>query len=106
VREYANGKPAADWPVGEFMVPVDTVLKAQFITAAAAARQMLKHGSGVIIFLTGSPARPHTPATSGIGAAFGAVENLTRHLANSARPACEWFVCGPPQTPARARSRT
>jgi NAD(P)-dependent dehydrogenase (short-subunit alcohol dehydrogenase family) len=51
--EYANGKPAVDLPVEEFMVPVDTVLKAQFITASAAARQMLRQGSGVIIFLTG-----------------------------------------------------
>jgi hypothetical protein len=48
---------------------------------------MLRQGSGVIIFLTGSPARPHTPATSGIGAAFGAVENLTRHMAIELSPA-------------------
>jgi 3-oxoacyl-[acyl-carrier protein] reductase len=48
--EYANGKHAVDLPADEFMVPVDTVLKAQFITAAAAARQMLRQGSGVIIF--------------------------------------------------------
>jgi NAD(P)-dependent dehydrogenase (short-subunit alcohol dehydrogenase family) len=84
--EYAAGKPAVNLPVEEFMVPVDTVLKAQFITAAAAARQMLRQGSGVIIFLTGSPALPHTPATSGIGAAFAAIENLT-WPSNSARPA-------------------
>jgi 3-oxoacyl-[acyl-carrier protein] reductase len=45
-REYATGKPAADLPVEEFMVPVNTVLKAQFITAAAAARQMLRQDSG------------------------------------------------------------
>src|SRR5215469_16310456 len=56
---YANGKLAVDVPLDEFMVPVETVLKAQFLTARAAARQMLKQGSGVIIFLTGSPSRPH-----------------------------------------------
>jgi NAD(P)-dependent dehydrogenase (short-subunit alcohol dehydrogenase family) len=52
-----TAKHAADLPADEFMVPADTVLRAQFITAAAAARQMLRQGSGVIIFLTGSPAR-------------------------------------------------
>jgi 3-oxoacyl-[acyl-carrier protein] reductase len=103
-REYATGKPAADLPVEEFMVPVNTVLKAQFITAAAAARQMLRQDSGVIIFLTGSPARPHTPATAGIGAAFGAVENLTRHLAIELSPAGVRVVCL--RTSANPDSRT
>jgi NAD(P)-dependent dehydrogenase (short-subunit alcohol dehydrogenase family) len=104
VREYANGKSAADLPVDEFMVPLETVLKAQFITASAAARQMLKQGSGVIMFLTGSPARPHTPATSGIGAAFGAVENLTRHMAIELSPAGVRVVCL--RTAANPDSRT
>jgi len=104
VADYANGKPAVDLPVEEFMVPVDTVLKAQFITAAAAARHMLRQGSGVIMFLTGSPARPHTPATAGIGAAFGAVENLTRHLAIELSPAGVRVVCL--RTAANSDSRT
>jgi NAD(P)-dependent dehydrogenase (short-subunit alcohol dehydrogenase family) len=104
VSEYASGKRAVDLPVDEFMVPVDTVLKAQFITARVAARQMLRQGSGVIIFLTGSPARPHTPATSGIGAAFGAVENLTRHLAIELSPAGVRVVCL--RTAANPDSRT
>jgi NAD(P)-dependent dehydrogenase (short-subunit alcohol dehydrogenase family) len=101
--ECANGKHAVDLPVDEFMVP-DTALRAQFITAPAAARQMLRQGSGVIIFLTGSPARPHTPATSGIGAAFGAVENLTRHMAIELSPAGVRLVCGDPS--AKPDSRT
>jgi len=86
------------------MVPVETVLKAQFISASAAARQMLRQGSGVIIFLTGSPARPHTPATAGIGAAFGAVENLTRHMAIELSPAGVRVVCL--RTSANPDSRT
>jgi NAD(P)-dependent dehydrogenase (short-subunit alcohol dehydrogenase family) len=102
--EYATGKPAVDLPVDEFMVPVDTVLKANFITASAAARQMLKQGSGVIIFVTGSPAKPHTPATSGIGAAFGAIENLTRSMAIELSPAGVRVVCL--RTSANPDSRT
>jgi NAD(P)-dependent dehydrogenase (short-subunit alcohol dehydrogenase family) len=104
VREYANGTLAVDVPIDEFMVPVETVLKAQFITARAAARQMLKQGSGVIIFLTGSPSRPHSPSTSGIGAAFGAVENLTRQLAIELSPAGVRVVCL--RTAANPDSRT
>ena len=42
---------------------------------------MVPQGSGVIIFLTGSAARPHLAGSSGIGAAFGGIENLTRTMA-------------------------
>jgi 3-oxoacyl-[acyl-carrier protein] reductase len=78
---YGNGKPMVQLPVEEFMTALDTVVRSHFITARAAARHMLAQGSGVIIFLTGSPARPHGPGTSSIGAAFGAIENLTRTMA-------------------------
>jgi NAD(P)-dependent dehydrogenase (short-subunit alcohol dehydrogenase family) len=80
ITEYGNGKPAVDLPVAEFTV-AQTVLTSQFITARGAARRMVPQGSGVIIFLTGSPARPHIPGASGIGAAFGGIENLMRAMA-------------------------
>jgi len=92
-REYANGRNAVDLAIDEFMLPVSTVLKSQFITARAAARHMLQQRAGVIIFLTGSPAHPHIPGASGIGAAFGAVENLMRHLALELSPAGVRVVC-------------
>ena len=80
ITEYGNGKPAVDLPVAEFMV-AQTVLTSQFITARGAARRMAPQGSGVVIFLTGSPARPHGPGASGIGAAFGGIETLMRTMA-------------------------
>jgi len=58
----------------------------------------------VIIFLTGSPAKPHTPGTSGIGAAFAAVENLTRTLAIELGPSGVRVVCL--RTAANPDSRT
>jgi NAD(P)-dependent dehydrogenase (short-subunit alcohol dehydrogenase family) len=58
----------------------------------------------VIIFLTGSPAKPHTPGASGIGAAFGAVENLTRTLALELGPSGLRVVCL--RTAANPDSRT
>jgi len=92
-REYANGKNAVALTIDEFILPVTTVLKSQFITARAAARHMLEQRSGVIIFLTGSPARPHIQGASAIGAAFGAVENLMRHLALELSPTGVRVVC-------------
>jgi NAD(P)-dependent dehydrogenase (short-subunit alcohol dehydrogenase family) len=79
--------------IEEFMTPVNTVLRSCFITARAAARQMREQGSGVIIFVTGSPARPHDPGMSAIGAAFGAVENLTRSMALELGTAGVRVVC-------------
>src|SRR5262249_39886747 len=75
-KEDGNGKNAVDLPVEEFMVPLATMVRSRFITARAAARRMVKQRSGVIIFVTGSPARAHVPGATAIGAAFGAIENL------------------------------
>jgi 3-oxoacyl-[acyl-carrier protein] reductase len=80
ISEYGNGKSAVDLPIDEFTSAVG-VLISQFLTARVAARHMLTRGMGVIIFLTGSPARPHTLGTTGIGAAFGAIENVMRTMA-------------------------
>jgi 3-oxoacyl-[acyl-carrier protein] reductase len=104
VSEYGNGKHAVDLSVEEFVVPVNTVLKSQFVTARAAARRMVTAGAGVVIFLTGSPAKPHGPGTTAIGAAFGAIENLTRTMAIELGPAGVRVVCL--RTAANPDSRT
>jgi 3-oxoacyl-[acyl-carrier protein] reductase len=103
-REYGNGKHAANLNVDEFMVPLTTVVKSQFITARAAARQMMKQHSGVIIFLTGSPARGHVQGATAIGAAFGAIESLTENLATELGPVGIRVVCL--RTTANTDSRT
>lgn len=92
-REYGNTKLAVDLPVDQFMVPLQTMLKSRFITARAAARQMIKQHSGVIILVTGSPARPHVPGATAIGAAFAAMENLTQNLAFEVSPCGVRVVC-------------
>jgi NAD(P)-dependent dehydrogenase (short-subunit alcohol dehydrogenase family) len=91
--EYGNGKVAVELPVDEFMAPLEKVVKSHFITARAAARHMIKQKSGVIIFVTGSPARPHVPGATAIGAAFGAIENLTGNLAFEVSPMGVRVVC-------------
>lgn len=93
VTEYGNGKHAVDLTIQEFMVPLTTVVKSQFITARAAGRQMVKQRSGVIIFLTGSPARGHVEGASAIGAAFGAIETLMENLAVEVSPRGVRAVC-------------
>src|SRR5262249_19861471 len=86
-EDYGDGKHAVDLAIEEFMVPLTTVVKSQFITARAAARHMVKQHSGVIIFLTGSPARGHVEGATAIGTAFGAIESLTENLAVEVSPA-------------------
>jgi NAD(P)-dependent dehydrogenase (short-subunit alcohol dehydrogenase family) len=92
-KEYGNGKMAVDLPIEEFMVPLTTMVRSRFISARAAARRMTKQHSGVIIFVTGSPARPHVPGATAIGAAFGAMENLAANLAFEVSPFGVRVVC-------------
>jgi NAD(P)-dependent dehydrogenase (short-subunit alcohol dehydrogenase family) len=92
-KEYGNGKNAVDLPIDEFMVPLATMVRSRFLTARAAARHMVKQQSGVIIFVTGSPARGHVPGATAIGAAFGAIENLTESLAFEVSPLGVRVVC-------------
>lgn len=93
VNEYGNGKIALELPVEEFVLPLTTMVKARFITARAAARHMVARKSGVIVFVTGSPARAHVPGATAIGAAFGAIENLTENLAFEVSPFGVRVVC-------------
>jgi NAD(P)-dependent dehydrogenase (short-subunit alcohol dehydrogenase family) len=92
-KEYANGKNAVDLTIEEFMVPQVTMVRSRFITARAAARLMIMQRSGVIIFVTGSPARGHSPGTTAIGAAFGAIETLAENLAFEISPLGVRVVC-------------
>ena len=91
--EYGNGKVAVELPIEEFMASLTTIVRSHFITARAAARHMTSQKSGVIIFVTGSPARPHVPGATAIGAAFGAIENLTGNLAFEVSPFGVRVVC-------------
>ena len=91
--DYGNGKVAVELRVEEFMAPLTTIVRSHFITARAAARHMINQKSGVIIFVTGSPARPHVPGATAIGAAFGAIENLTGNLAFEVSPLGVRVVC-------------
>jgi NAD(P)-dependent dehydrogenase (short-subunit alcohol dehydrogenase family) len=91
--EYGNGTNTMDLPVERFMLPIDTIVASLFITARSAARHMGREGSGVLIFLSGTPSQGVAPNTSAIGAAFGAVEAMTRSLAVELGPQGVRVVC-------------
>ena len=93
VGAYANGRPALELTIDQFMLPTTTILQTNFITARAAAGYMTRQRTGVILFVTGSPARGHVPGATAIGAAFGALENLTENLAIEVGPFGVRVVC-------------
>jgi NAD(P)-dependent dehydrogenase (short-subunit alcohol dehydrogenase family) len=90
--EYGNATSTMDLPVEKFLLPISTIVASNFITARAAARHLLRQGTGVIIFLSGTPSQG-TANTTAIGAAFGALESLTRSLAVDLSPHGVRVVC-------------
>src|SRR5918994_4398865 len=92
ISEYDNATSTMDLPVEKFMLPISTIVASQFITARAAARHLVGRGSGVVVLLSGTPSRG-TANTSAIGAAFGALESLTRSLAVDLGPHGVRVVC-------------
>jgi 3-oxoacyl-[acyl-carrier protein] reductase len=83
--EYRNATSTMELPVEAFMLPMTTIVRSQFITARATARHFVRAGSGVIVFLTATPSQG-VANTSAIGAAYGAIESLTRSLAVDLSP--------------------
>src|SRR5262249_33689655 len=77
----------------ELVMPLNTIVKPSFVTATAAARVMVAQRSGVILFLTGSPARAHVHGATAIGTAFGAIETFSRNLAFEVGPSGVRVVC-------------
>lgn len=71
----------ADMKLSDFMSPLVTGPKTQFITTTAAARYMKKQGSGVILSLTATPGGIGYPLVGGFGPACCAIEGYSRDLA-------------------------
>jgi 3-oxoacyl-[acyl-carrier protein] reductase len=90
--EYRNATSTLELAAETFMLPMTTIVRSQFITARAAARHFVSAGSGVIVFLTASPSQGLSN-TSAIGAAYGAIESLTRSLAVDLGPLGVRVVC-------------
>ena len=79
-----QGMPLVEMPLADYAQPVVTVVRTTFLTSRAAARHMIRQGSGVILFFGGygDPA----PNLGGLQVAFGAVEAFRRSLARELGP--------------------
>lgn len=73
-------EPLLEISVEDFLQPITTAMRAQFLTTRAAARHMVKHGSGVILAFGGDG--PQTmPGLGGFKIALDAIEGLRRQWA-------------------------
>lgn len=87
------GIPVVDLSLENFALPVTAYLRSHFLTTQAAARRMVEKKSGVILTLTGMPARIATPGAGGVGVAWAGIEALTRGLAAELGPLGIRAVC-------------
>ncbi len=78
--------PLVDMKLEDFLRPVEISMKTQFITNTAAARQMIRQRSGVILTLTATPGGVGYPMVGGFGPACCAMESLSRDLGSELGP--------------------
>lgn len=81
-----QGSALSEITYEQFALPIMHYTKAQFLTANAAARYMVKQGSGVILMMTATPSQVPIPYTTGFGPAWAAMEGLSRTLAAELGP--------------------
>lgn len=93
IAEHGHGRSVLDLTIDELMTPAATILRSQLITARAAAGQMVRQGSGAIVFLTALPARLPLPGSAGVAAAYAAVEAVMRTMALELGPVGVRAVC-------------
>lgn len=80
-RGDVQGIALVDMSVEDFLAPITTGVTTTFITARAAARQMMRQGSGVILSLTSGTSSAAAPMMGATGPADAATELYLRGLA-------------------------
>ena len=76
-----QGTPMVEMDVEDYMRPVVTAVRTNFLTARAAARHMTRQGAGVILFFGGEGDPPRGYSLGGLQTAFHALEAMRRQLA-------------------------
>ncbi|GAB3896439.1 hypothetical protein GCM10029964_077780 [Kibdelosporangium lantanae] len=93
--------PLLEMSTADLVAPVVTGVTTNFVTARAAARQMVTQGSGVILALNSGSANG-SPMMGGTGPADAATDTLVRNLAAEVGPAgvrvLGVWVAGIPET--------
>ena len=99
----AQGGALTSIEADHFLMPVANAMRTHFLTATAAARQMTRQRSGVILALTAQAGRKPYVDVGGFGVACAAIEALCRQLAVELGPAGIRVACirsaGSPDTP-------
>jgi 3-oxoacyl-[acyl-carrier protein] reductase len=80
-RDDLHGIPLIDMSFEDFARPVQVAMRSQFLTTRAAARHMVRQGSGVVMEVTAPTARLSIPEVGGTGVAFDAIESQCRQWA-------------------------
>jgi 3-oxoacyl-[acyl-carrier protein] reductase len=105
-----QGIPLVELPADDYLAPITGYARTHFLTAKAAARHMMRQGSGVIMPLSVPMARMPAASSGSFGMAGAAVESFTRQLAAELGPYGIRVVClrptGMPETAARLGSHT
>ena len=78
---FVHRTPMAEMAVEDYTVSVATAVRTTFLTARAAARHMIRQGSGVFLFFGGSDDPIRDYHIGGTQVAFDAVESMRRQLA-------------------------
>jgi 3-oxoacyl-[acyl-carrier protein] reductase len=79
--DVVQNMPLVDISAVDFVRPITLTMQTRFLTAVAAAKIMMKQGSGVILSLTATPGGIGYPYTGGFAAACCAMESLSKNLA-------------------------
>jgi 3-oxoacyl-[acyl-carrier protein] reductase len=77
-----QGIPMAEMSLEDFERPVVTAVRTTFLTTRAAARHMIRQGSGVILAFGGSGDPMRDYYLGGLQVAFEAIESMRRQLAS------------------------
>lgn len=85
-RGDAQGTPLVEMTTEKFTHAITTGVTTTFLTARAAARHMIKQGSGVILSLTSGSSRATSPGMGNTGPTDAAVETFLRYLAAETGP--------------------
>ncbi len=83
---YVQGTPLAEMSVDDYTTPVANAVRTTFLTSRAAARHMVRQGSGVILLFGGEghPVRGHHLGS--LQVALHAMESMRRQLASELGP--------------------
>jgi NAD(P)-dependent dehydrogenase (short-subunit alcohol dehydrogenase family) len=85
-RGDVQGTPLIEMAADDLLRAVDNGLRSNFLTARAAARQMVAQGSGVILHLNSASGAAAMPGMGSTGPADAATETFMRYLAAEVGP--------------------